>query len=350
MEAMGSDNPVAIETDVVMESAPVSLSCREVLSEYFHLSFNQLLEELENRELVELGFTRRDLALACLVAFHYFDVERAMSGVSLETRQVTFRNHLGGEEIGITLFPGLTDDLFASALHFARTEKWPLTAKGLFFELKGFEGQVPESLKEAFYLTSEYTHLSTLFSRSEYVVERDTLLFMALEGDWKSLKELKGEPSSSERQKTLLGYLDRGSHFAARLLVETERDFTLGKLTNLQLEKLLSLLQVTNEEIEQFLKGLLISVRSDMVRQKAGVKLFQMAGESAPEPYDHALALRRFELIPASTANVHRVEKGDTLWDISRKYKVKVADLRRLNQLTSDSLSLGQTLQIPPQG
>ena len=53
---------------------------------------------------------------------------------------------------------------------------------------------------------------------------------------------------------------------------------------------------------------------------------------------------------PAQTANLpegyHQVAKGDTLYNISRKYNTTVARLRELNKLPSDNIQLGQVLRV----
>lgn len=43
---------------------------------------------------------------------------------------------------------------------------------------------------------------------------------------------------------------------------------------------------------------------------------------------------------------IHSVKSGETLFALSRLYQVSVSDLRTLNQLTSDALSVGQRLVI----
>jgi membrane-bound lytic murein transglycosylase D len=43
----------------------------------------------------------------------------------------------------------------------------------------------------------------------------------------------------------------------------------------------------------------------------------------------------------------HLVQPGDTLYNISRRFKVSVAELRRLNNLASDEVKLGQKLLLP---
>ncbi len=52
---------------------------------------------------------------------------------------------------------------------------------------------------------------------------------------------------------------------------------------------------------------------------------------------------------PVTAANgavIHAVEAGETLYSISRKFDVSVDDLRRLNKLTSDAISVGQQLVV----
>lgn len=44
---------------------------------------------------------------------------------------------------------------------------------------------------------------------------------------------------------------------------------------------------------------------------------------------------------------IYYVKSGDSLYSIARKYNTSVADIKRLNNLTSDVLSIGQALQIP---
>ena len=49
-----------------------------------------------------------------------------------------------------------------------------------------------------------------------------------------------------------------------------------------------------------------------------------------------------------STVN-YTVAKGDSLWSIARKYNITVDELKKANNLTSDLLSIGQVLKIPVQ-
>ena len=47
------------------------------------------------------------------------------------------------------------------------------------------------------------------------------------------------------------------------------------------------------------------------------------------------------------TNGLYTVKRGDTLYSIARQYNISVAELRNLNGLTSNTLSIGQTLKVP---
>jgi len=48
-----------------------------------------------------------------------------------------------------------------------------------------------------------------------------------------------------------------------------------------------------------------------------------------------------------SSGNTYTVKSGDTLYSIARKYNITVNELKSLNNLTSNTLSIGQILTIP---
>ena len=50
---------------------------------------------------------------------------------------------------------------------------------------------------------------------------------------------------------------------------------------------------------------------------------------------------------PSTTDNLYTVKKGDSLYQIALKFNTTVNDIKRLNNLTSNSLSIGQQLKIP---
>ncbi|MDX2305677.1 MAG: LysM peptidoglycan-binding domain-containing protein, partial [Microscillaceae bacterium] len=52
-------------------------------------------------------------------------------------------------------------------------------------------------------------------------------------------------------------------------------------------------------------------------------------------------------LTPAAEMHTHTVQKGETLYGVGKLYGIEVEELKKLNGLSSDSLSIGQELKIP---
>lgn len=50
---------------------------------------------------------------------------------------------------------------------------------------------------------------------------------------------------------------------------------------------------------------------------------------------------------PKSSDDYYVVKNGDNLWDIARKYNTSVSELKKFNNLKSDTLKIGQYLKIP---
>jgi len=61
---------------------------------------------------------------------------------------------------------------------------------------------------------------------------------------------------------------------------------------------------------------------------------------------DEVLGGKRVEEIATSNHVTHRVEKGDTLYSLSRRYNMSVETLKTLNNLKGNALSIGQELII----
>ncbi len=48
-----------------------------------------------------------------------------------------------------------------------------------------------------------------------------------------------------------------------------------------------------------------------------------------------------------NNGSTYTVKSGDSLWSIARKYDTTVSELQNLNNLTSTTLQVGQVLQLP---
>ena len=146
------------------------------------LTFEQLITRLTNTQLVENGFTQRDLALASLVTFHHLDLSRALLGHPQPTQQrkIQFGTNTHGEPVEAIVYPGLTEQQFQAIIQFAHTERWPMTSQGLFIRLRKQGGEHDPSLADAFFLTSEFLAVEILFNRAEVHIDKTELLSVSM--------------------------------------------------------------------------------------------------------------------------------------------------------------------------
>lgn len=382
-------------------------SSEEVILAYQSMSMEQLIPKLSSAQLVENGYTHRDLALGYLVSLRHFNLKKALEGeVSIPPSHPLTTVVLNGQKHQISIFPGMMEEQFAKIIKFAMTEKWPLTTCGLFQLLQSDPSKNQDgSLEEAFYLTSEFDHIETLFRRSGVEIERSLLLSILMEGSWdfffafseqqKALQDL----SPARRQFFLLEYLLKGSKTAAAILLKTDQQFVVRKLDDRTLSAILHLLNTPTPEAQSFALHLLSSPRSEGVRHLAAARLYEYAGESLPAAYSANDALAHFlrkhqqpnqksvtrpplaynakggeevlisqkEILPikiekeneASPSSLSKrpspkqemvyyvVKEGDSLWKISRQFKIEVDTLLKINHLASDQLQPGMSLCIP---
>lgn len=365
---------VVIELKPTSKEASHPATNSQLLRSYSLLPYQELLLRLENKDLIEEGLTKRDLSLACLVAFHHFNLDKALGGLALQKRTIPFVNSEGQETIDIPVFPGLADYQFQAIIQYAKTEKWPLTSQGLFYELKRSSSPYDPTLLDAFYLSPEYHAVYTLLTKTGIAISREQTIALICQGEWKSLSDLTHAQRFSldlthdKRRLFLLDYLDNHSILAAKILLDSDLDFISKRLDDAQVLTILDLYPDKNSTVENFAKELFNSPRTDALRKRAASILFALAGEPLPEPYDHQIALQRFfpQLIPKpietmtptkvpilATQSIkpkkrlHTVEIGESLWKIARKYHVSVEAIMRLNHLETEKLRPGKQLEIP---
>jgi LysM repeat protein len=72
-----------------------------------------------------------------------------------------------------------------------------------------------------------------------------------------------------------------------------------------------------------------------------------------PEPYTRYLVARgeggstKSQKAMALAATSYRVRSGDSLWDIARRHRTSVAQIKRANSISSSRLKPGQVIEIP---
>ncbi|NGX39886.1 MAG: Peptidoglycan endopeptidase LytF [Chlamydiae bacterium] len=334
---------------------------QELLTKYSALSFQDLLIRLGNNEHIESGYTRRDLALACLSGFHHFNLERALGGLSLQKRDITFTHTASGEKITLTVFPGLADYQYQAIVSYAKTEKWPFTSEGLFFEIKKSKQLPDTTLLEAFYLTPEFHFFSMLFSKTGVHLRKEHIIAVLAEGEWNFIHSAAQQLKQSSnftvemRRLFLLTLIKGKSRLAAKVLLETDQEYCLKQLDN---DEVLFLCEILGDRTTpSFLKHLLESPRSDVIWKKASALLYELAAEEVPQELDLQKVKRRFidlketeRVVPTPSKKKSRsytVVSGDSLWKIAHNHGTTVQALRVANQLPSDTLRVGQTLILP---
>ncbi len=371
---------VAFELQPVSEAQkkniPHQLSNADTIAHFATMSYSELIDLLDNHEPVEEGYKKRDLALASLAAFHFINLEKALHGSPLQKRIVSFQRKDGPEQVDITVYPGLTEDQFHAVLQFIKTEKFPFTTQGLFFELKQSKMPRDPSLLEAFFHTPEFTTLITLFNRAGVPLPPEYVVEVIAQGDWPLVEHFTQEQKISQdlsplRLKNLLfHYIRSRSVLAAKILLEWDREFILKKFEDPDLMAFLDLFSVKMGSLDTFLKEIITSPRSDAIWKKAAEKLYAFAGLPCPEPYDHMATLQTFakdrlpavakaavtsappkpvSAAPAKPQRKHVIQTGENLWKIARKYKVSIDDLKKANHLDTDKLRPGKELIIPAQ-
>lgn len=385
------------ERKPVIEQKAIALSIdqsnSDIIRKYRQLSCHHLIQQLQDISLIENGYTKRDLALACLESFYHFDLQRALGDIddtSKQSRTIAYGRRKNGSLATLTVYPQLEDKHFQALINFAKTEKWPYSPKGLFFLLQQKENE-DTSLADAFCLTQEFISIETLMSRSETPIAKKELLSMLLQGDWQMLDDFSTlqrhtkDLSSECRQKVLVDYIEKGSISAANLLLTTDTNFAVRKLDNNHILKMLQLLTKKNENNEKFALALLKSPRSDAVWKMAAERLYAYAGENLPKNLQQRTAMSRFlplqdppvvmkgmekpQVIPQQSkpttiaakelqalkngSPTHKkdclyiVQNGDNLWKLSRRFNVDINVLRQHNRLTNDALKPGHPLRIP---
>jgi len=275
----------------------------EIIRYFRNMPLEWLIARLNNTQLIENGYSQRDLALATLVAVHHFDLERALAGLPAPTqkRRIVYGKYKDGRPAELIVYPGLSEKQYEVLVAFASTERWPLTSQGLFLTFrKGEHLRQNPSLTDAFFITPEFLAVERLFTRGEVPADKQELLTMLLQNNWEALSSFVEQQKSAQdlsparRQRFLLDYIEHGSTAAALLLLKCDEACATTKLDDQHVVLILQLLENKSPEAERFAKSLLTSPRSDAVWHMAATRLYEYAGEAVPEKPQHNAALSRF--------------------------------------------------------
>ncbi len=312
---------------LILPSPEVS---HELISEMLKLSFPELLVYLTDKTTLTQGYLKRDLALAALAFAHDFNLEKALSSQLPQNALIEIAD---GKRIAI--YPGLNDEQFEAIIRFGYQEKWPLTAKGLFHALKAWPKETRDSsLSDAFFATAEFYAVQVLFQKTGMPLEPNQLLDLLIDGPWDAVASYYESQSRvldltvEKRRYFLQYYLSIGSKTAAKCILQGDYAYGLTQLTD---DALLKILEFDGRE--RLCQDLLRSQRSVEIKDAANQRLSSFT--------------KREKQVVKPTSIEHIVQEGESLWKISRQYKVKVEDLIQHNGLEKDRLMPGMVLVIP---
>lgn len=311
---------------------------QEVIETLVHMLPEQLVAKLGDSQLVEGTFSHRDLALGCLVTLHHLDLSRALHGYGLPRPH---RIELSDNQF-LTVYPGLTERQYTQITAFINHERWPLTPEGLFLALKHPALNQDSTLAEAFYLTPQFLTLQRLFSRLDASVDRSELLEMLLQGDWSTIDHFHQaalqvtESSPALRRRMLLTYLQNGSTKAPQLILKSDSSY-VKYMDDETILAVLNQAECVTPELETFVAEVVRFSHSEKVLQAAQKICSKALVSMVKEVQAHQVPVEK----------VYVVQKGDSLWKISKETKVPIDTLKAFNKLQTDVLRPGATLRIP---
>lgn len=359
-----------------------------VLKQMSDWDYARLTIELSNQEVVEDGYSRGALALAVLIANFDFDIQRSMGTRALQKRFVKIDEGKTSYE----LIAGLDRSDFAQIQQFAHQERWPITAQGLH---KLIQQNVSEDrssknrderhlLADAFMSSNVFACFERLFPND---IPKSDLVTITQYLDWNQLAKIltsnlapthKVERHRAwQRRQMLIDAVNRGCKTAAYMLILCDFDYTVRHTSDSDLAQLLCLLDTYTAEAMNVALGVLKSSRENNIRALAAKKAGDFLDIPLPredqwkwlaqaflgnahsgqrlwpidllqvdsEPVEIAAEDLEPEK-PFGNERMHIVQRGDSLWKLSKKYGLSIQQLMALNDMTQDLLKIGQILQI----
>lgn len=387
---------------------PEENSLGQKLASLKEKNFEDLVLALKDITLIQDGYRERDFALACLVKFHFFNIEKAFSSLSFpkQKRKVIFYDK-SLKKNEILLYPDIEEAHFEKALAFAEIEKWPFTTLGLFQKLKEEKIQDP-SLLYAFQLTTEFKTMERLFQEVADKVKLTELIDIIASGKWLDFLSKLDMINRADftlielRRRFLLDYIHNQSVTAAEVFLKIDMEQAVKKISDKDALTILKILDKRSAISAKYALSMLVSPRSDDIWMEAAKRLYQFSYETIPTVLKKKEVLARFvphllknkeinfsksknlsskesELkkklfskAPIEPSNerakpksaslsllkakekeapksrkAYLVQEGDSLWKISRRFGVDINEIKKLNHLESDFLKPDTLISLP---
>lgn len=141
--------------------------------------------------------------------------------------------------------------------------------------------------------------------------------------------------------------------------------WSIARANNLSVDELKSLNNLTSNVLsigQRLLISNNSSLPSNIYVVKKGDTLWSIANnfnvsvndlKNANNKFSNSLSIGEQLIIPGNSSNenvstnIYTVKSGDNLYSIAKRYNVSVNEIKSLNNLTSNILSIGQKLRIP---
>lgn len=324
------------------------------LSHLHERSLSELSQGLLEKYGVIYGKDFRFFILGELVLKFDIDLSRALE------RPVEFVYvKIGSETIPV---PSQCSEIeFKKVFKFLKKEKYPFTARGilntLLLQLKN--NDIDEDLLSYFMHSEEFQFFSSILEVKRHQINPALLLRMIIEGgsylffEIASKNNMKSCNPQNLRREALFSYIEKGFSMAAELFIVLDMNFLIYESKDQDLKRVLKLISTSSHIYEKFLTKVIQSSREENIRMIAEDMLSRYPRYSSKDNFKIEKSLfpefrnNRTPNISSQPFIEHMVVSKESLWEISKRYKVSIIKIMEFNQLSSAVLYPGQKLKIP---
>lgn len=317
---------------LVAKSKSLPTFSEDFLDSLSHLSLTETIQLLDEDKLF-YGYPLKLWALSIAIHTYHVDITSVLSHV-LTFIELKYKDQ-------IWLLPKISEQEYQAVRQYLSIEKFPFTSLGLFLLLvNGYEqGIIDEGCLYAFCNTPEFLYLRILLSGADATIPIESLVHMVIRGGPEMFFSLCNEQtrmthiSDKYRRECLLAYAKKGEALAAQLLLIHDHEWVIHEFEDQQLKDFISLLPSDCDYVQQFIAKMVASPRRHLLQAEDVLRDGLTPIEGAQEVLPHYIE--------------YRVEKGDSLWLLARRFNVTIQEIKDLNQLSHDGVRLGQKLKIP---
>lgn len=323
------------------------------LSHLHEKSLQELAQGLLKSYGVVYGKDFRFFILGELVLKFDIDLSRALE------RPVEFiRIKIGSQTMPI---PAQCSEVeFKKIAKFLKKEKYPFTLRGVLniLSIQLQSNDIDEDLLSYFMHSEEFQFFSSILKIKQHQINPAPVLRMVIEGGAALFFEIVSKYNMKRcnpevlRREILASYISKGFSLAAELFIVLDMDFLIHESRDQDLKNILKIIQNPSPLYEKFLTTIIESSRDHSIRIMAENVLGQYMRQFFKENLKAERTLfpdfrNKNSHIPSQPFIEHIVISGESLSEISKRYKISIPRLMQVNQLSSAVLHPGQKLRIP---